>query len=59
MPQLFAVLKQHAPFQLVFLSLMLPAYAYILFFAVRGYRVGLERVARPGVPDARAAGSLQ
>lgn len=59
MPQLFAVLKQHAPFQLVFLSLMLPAYAYILFFAVRGYRVGSERVERPGVPDAQAAGSLQ
>lgn len=38
-PQLFAVLKQHHDFQLVFLLLIAPAYAYILFFAVLGNRV--------------------
>ena len=40
MPQLFAVLKQHHDFQLVFLALMAPAYCYILFFATVGNRVG-------------------
>ena len=40
MPQLFAVLKQHHDFQLVFLLLMAPAYCYILFFATIGHRVG-------------------
>ncbi len=39
-PQLFAVLKQYLPFQLVFLMLMAPAYAYILFYALAGYRAG-------------------
>ena len=38
-PQLFAGLKEHYDFQLVFLLLMLPCYLYILFFAVRGHRV--------------------
>jgi glucose/galactose transporter len=42
-PQLFAVLKQHLPFQLVFLLLMAPAYCYILFFAVVGSRAGRGR----------------
>jgi FHS family L-fucose permease-like MFS transporter len=40
-PQLFAILKQHLPFQLVFLLLMAPAYCYILFFALVGSRAGL------------------
>lgn len=39
-PQLFAILKQHLPFQLVFLLLMAPAYGYILFFALVGSRAG-------------------
>ena len=43
LPQLFAVLKQTHDFQAVFAWLMIPAYAYILFFAVRGYRVGWGR----------------
>ena len=36
----FAILKQHADFQVVFACLAVPCYLYILFFAVRGYRVG-------------------
>ncbi|WP_045728218.1 sugar MFS transporter [Xanthomonas sp. GPE 39] len=39
-PQLFAVLKQHVDFQLVFLLLMLPCYLYILFYSLVGHRVG-------------------
>ena len=39
-PRLFAGLKQDHDFQLVFLLLMVPCYLYILFFAVRGHRVG-------------------
>lgn len=39
-PQLFAILKAHAPFQTVFLLLMAPPYAYILFYALRGHRAG-------------------
>lgn len=39
-PQLFAVLKQQVDFQLVFVLLMVPAYSYILFYAVRGNRIG-------------------
>lgn len=35
-PQLFAVLKTYYDFQLVFLALMLPSYAYIWFFASVG-----------------------
>lgn len=44
-PQLFAVLKQHHDFQLVFLLLMAPAYCYILFFATVGNRIGRETAA--------------
>ncbi|TWB64064.1 sugar MFS transporter [Nitrospirillum viridazoti] len=40
LPQLFVQLKQHFPFQAVFLALMAPAYLYILFFALYGHRVG-------------------
>ena len=39
-PQLFALLKQHVHFQLVFLLLMVPCYLYILYYALRGHRVG-------------------
>ena len=39
-PQLFVLLKETMDFQLVFLLLMVPCYLYILFFAVRGHRVG-------------------
>ncbi|MBS7456221.1 sugar MFS transporter [Coralloluteibacterium stylophorae] len=42
-PQAFAVLKQHFDFQLVFLLVMAPCYLYILFYALRGHRVGLGR----------------
>lgn len=42
-PQLFAVLKQHMDFQLVFLLLMLPCYLYILFYSLAGHRIGLPR----------------
>ncbi len=39
LPQAFAVLKTHLPFQLVFLLIMAPAYAYILYYALWGSRV--------------------
>ena len=39
-PQLFAHLKLHFDFQLVFTLLMVPCYLYILFYGVRGHRVG-------------------
>jgi glucose/galactose transporter len=39
-PQLFAHLKTHYDFQLVFLVLMLPCYCYIFFYALRGYKAG-------------------
>jgi FHS family L-fucose permease-like MFS transporter len=35
-PQLFAILKQHHDFQLIFLALMVPSYLYILFFGLYG-----------------------
>lgn len=50
LPQLYAVLKQHLPFQLVFLILMAPAYAYILYYALVGFRAGRVQDA----PAARA-----
>lgn len=40
-PQLFAILKQHYDFQVVFAALMVPCYLYILFYSLRGCRVGL------------------
>ena len=40
-PQLFALLKQHYDFQLVFLLLMVPCYLYILFYGLRGHRAGM------------------
>ncbi len=39
-PKLFATLKQHYNFQLVFMALMVPCYLYILFYGLRGHRVG-------------------
>ncbi|MBB6251156.1 sugar MFS transporter [Nitrospirillum iridis] len=44
-PQLFVQLKQHYPFQAVFLCLMAPAYLYILYFALHGHRVGRKAAA--------------
>ena len=41
-PQLFAVLKQHYDFQAVFAGLMVPCYLYILYYALRGHRAGLQ-----------------
>jgi glucose/galactose transporter len=41
-PYLFAQLKQHFDFQLVFALLMVPCYLYILFYGLRGHRVGLH-----------------
>ncbi|KAB7767861.1 sugar MFS transporter [Xanthomonas maliensis] len=41
-PQLFAILKQHHDFQLVFAGLMVPCYLYILFYSLHGHRVGLS-----------------
>lgn len=40
-PLAFAWLKQHYDFQLVFLLLMVPCYLYILYYALRGHRVGM------------------
>jgi glucose/galactose transporter len=40
LPQLFAHLKQHFNFQLVFAVLMIPCYLYILYYGARGHRVG-------------------
>ena len=42
-PQLFAVLKQHIDFQLVFVLLMVPCYLYILLYSVVGHRAGLPQ----------------
>ncbi len=42
-PQLFAHLMQYFNFQLVFAALMVPCYAYILYYAVHGHSVGLAR----------------
>ncbi|MBB5875286.1 MULTISPECIES: sugar MFS transporter [Xanthomonas] len=39
-PQLFAHLKEFFDFQVVFAGLMIACYLYILFFALRGHRVG-------------------
>jgi len=39
-PQIFAHLKSHYDFQAVFCALMVPAYCYIFYYAVRGYAAG-------------------
>ena len=40
-PQAFAILREHHDFQLAFAALMLPCYLYILFYALKGHRIGL------------------
>jgi fucose permease len=44
-PQLFAHLKEHYNFQVVFALLMAPCYVYILYYALSGYRAGLRDAA--------------
>ncbi|WP_266170885.1 sugar MFS transporter [Dyella subtropica] len=39
-PQAFVHLKQYFDFQLVFMLLMVPCYLYILYYGMRGHRVG-------------------
>ncbi|PWK81839.1 sugar MFS transporter [Fulvimonas soli] len=46
-PQLFAHLKERLDFQLVFALLMVPCYLYILYYGLRGHRVG-QSAARAG-----------
>jgi glucose/galactose transporter len=41
-PQAFAVLRQTHDFQAVFALLMIPCYAYIVYYALRGHRAGLD-----------------
>ena len=41
-PQLFAHLKDHFDFQIVFCALMVPAYLYIFYYAVSGCMAGLK-----------------
>ncbi|MEP6908502.1 MAG: sugar MFS transporter [Pseudoxanthomonas sp.] len=41
-PQLFAHFKEQYDFQIVFAVLMVACYAYVLFFAMRGHRVGMK-----------------
>lgn len=41
-PQAFALLREHHDFQAVFVAIMVPCYLYILFFALRGHRVGMR-----------------
>jgi FHS family L-fucose permease-like MFS transporter len=41
-PQVFVHLKEHIDFQLAFALLMLPCYLYILYYGMRGHRVGQE-----------------
>lgn len=50
LPQLFAVLKQHYDFQVVFAGLAVPGYLYILYYALAGHRVGRARLAT-AVPE--------
>ena len=54
LPQLFAHLKEHFNFQLVFLLLMTPCYLYILYYSLYGHRVGLgdqRKMALAGKPS--------
>lgn len=41
-PKAFASLKEHYDFQLVFGALMIPCYLYILYYAVKGHRAGIN-----------------
>ena len=40
LPYVFALMKQHIDFQLAYLALAVPSYLYILYYGVRGYRLG-------------------
>lgn len=44
-PSLFAKLKDHYDFQLVFLAIAAPCYLYILFYALKGYAAGRRNAA--------------
>ena len=50
-PQAFALLRQTHDFQAVFALLMIPCYAYIAYFALRGHRAGLGTA--EGAPSLR------
>ncbi|MGH8157497.1 MAG: sugar MFS transporter [Rhodanobacter sp.] len=39
-PQVFVHLKQHIDFQLAFVLVIVPCYLYILYYGMRGHRVG-------------------
>jgi MFS transporter, FHS family, L-fucose permease len=39
LPYAFALLKQHVDFQLAYMLIAVPGYAYILYYGLRGYRV--------------------
>jgi glucose/galactose transporter len=39
-PKAFASLKEEYNFQLVFCALMVPCYAYILYYSIKGYKAG-------------------
>jgi glucose/galactose transporter len=56
-PQLFAVLKQHYAFQLVFAALMAPSYLYILYYARRG--CGAGAASQAGAPLQAPAAALE
>ncbi len=43
-PKIFASLKDHYNFQLVFFALMIPCYLYILYFAMKGYKAGQVKI---------------
>ncbi|HVG12815.1 MAG TPA: sugar MFS transporter [Flavisolibacter sp.] len=45
-PKIFASLKEHYDFQAVFFAVMIPCYAFILFYALKGFSVGKEKVSR-------------
>ncbi len=42
-PQTFAFLREHHDFQVVFIAIMVPCYAYILFYGWRGHCVGSRK----------------
>ncbi|OOG48634.1 sugar MFS transporter [Rhodanobacter sp. C01] len=42
LPQAFVHLKQHIDFQLAFVIVIVPCYLYILYYGMRGHRVGQE-----------------
>jgi len=54
-PKIFAGLKEQYNFQAVFFALMVPCYAYILFYAVKGYKAGKEKVIQKNILQAAQA----